>query len=46
MKTLLRSVLLVAFASAVISTAAAAQTDYVVGSQDVLTITVFGEKDF
>ena len=46
MKTPLRSVLLVAFASAVISTAAAAQTDYVVGSQDVLTITVFGEKDF
>jgi polysaccharide export outer membrane protein len=24
----------------------AAQTDYVVGSQDVLTITVFGERDF
>ncbi len=46
MKTLLRSLLLVAFALAVISTAAVAQTDYVVGAQDVLTITVFGEKDF
>jgi polysaccharide export outer membrane protein len=42
---LLVSLLLLAGALAT-ATSVAAQTDYIVGSQDVLTITVFGERDF
>jgi len=46
MKKLLLSLLLIACVSFVAPATTAAQTDYIVGAQDVLTITVFGEKEF
>jgi hypothetical protein len=45
MKTYLLGLLTLAFAFAGVAGRAAAQTDYLIGPQDVLTITVFGEAD-
>ena len=43
MKTYLLGLLTLVFAFAGVAGRAAAQTDYLIGPQDVLTITVFGE---
>ena len=45
MKTYLLGLLTLVFAFAGVAGRAAAQTDYLIGPQDVLTITVFGEAD-
>ena len=45
MKTYLLGLLTLVFAFAGVAGRAAAQTDYLIGPQDVLTVTVFGEAD-